>query len=334
MGKTTHMREPMPRLIEPMLAVAGALPTGADAANWGYELKWDGVRAVTYVAGSVRATGRRGHDITGRYPELEALGDLLGQRRAVLDGEVVAFGSDGRPSFELLQRRMHVARASAVAGLTRRVPVTYVLFDILHLDGERTMGAPYTDRRTLLESVVPPGETGAAVYVPEYFRDGGAELLEATGAQGLEGLVAKRLDSAYLPGQRARTWRKVKHTSTREVVIAGWKPGQGARAGGIGSLLLGVYDQWGLRYIGHVGTGFTERALADLERRLRPLQRSASPYVDEIPREFARQARWVEPRLVGEVAYESWTRDGRLRAPSWRGLREDVPPEAASRDQG
>lgn len=325
------MSEPMPRFIEPMLAVTGGLPTGADQTNWGYELKWDGVRVIAYVAGSVRATSRRGHDITARYPELGALGDLIGERRAVLDGELVAFGSDGRPSFELLQRRMHVAPAEELA---RRVPVTYVMFDVLHLDGERTMDAPYTDRRALLEAVVPHGETGRIVYVPAYFRDGSAELLEATRARGLEGLVAKRLDSAYLPGRRAGTWRKIKHTSTQEVVVAGWKPGQGARAGGIGSLLLGVYDQWGLRYVGHVGTGFTERGLADLERLLRPLQRQTSPYMDEIPREFAREARWVEPRLVGEVVYESWTKDGRLRAPSWRGLREDVPPEAASRENG
>lgn len=316
----------MPRLIEPMMAIAGELPTRAETHQWGFELKWDGVRAVTYSAGEadrVRATSRRGNDITGRYPEVEILGELLGGRRVVLDGEVVAFDENGRPSFELLQRRMHVTRRSAVRHLMWAVPVTYVLFDVLHLDGRSTREVSYEQRRALLESL---GLSGRRVHVPEYFRGGGSELLEATREQGLEGLVAKRLDAVYLPGRRAHTWRKVKHTKTHDVVIGGWKPGKGARAGGIGSLLIGVYDERGLRFAGHVGTGFTERMLADMERMLRPLETSVSPYAETVPREFARDAHWVEPRLVGEVVYTSWTKDGRLRAPSWRGLREDVPP--------
>ncbi len=324
------MTEPMPRLIEPMLATSGELPTDEDAAQWGFELKWDGVRAITYTAGEVRATSRRGTEITGQYPELRELGAVLGERRAVLDGEIVAFDSDGRPSFELLQRRMHVTRPGAAAHLARSVPVTYVVFDVLYLDGVHTMGAPYARRRALLESL---SVTDRWAATPAYFREGGAELLDATKEQGLEGLVAKRLDSAYVPGRRAHTWRKVKHTTTREVVIGGWKPGKGARTGGIGSLLMGVYDEWGLRYVGHVGTGFTQRVLAELERVVRDLEIPASPYADEVPHEFAREAHWVRPELVGEVAYAAWTKDGRLRAPSWRGLREDVPPESVRREE-
>lgn len=322
----------MPRLIEPMMAVAGELPAEADASGWGLELKWDGVRAITYRASGadeVRATSRRGGDITGRYPELRSVAELVGGRGVVLDGEVVAFDEDGRPSFELLQRRMHVGRADAVRHLMRDVPVTYVVFDVLHLDGHSIRDEPYERRRALLESL---GVSGGRIHVPEYFHGGGVELLEATRQRGLEGVVAKRLDSVYRPGSRARTWRKVKHTSTCEVVIGGWKPGQGARGGGIGSLLIGMYDERGLRFVGHVGTGFTERMLTDLARMLWPLEATASPYVDEVPREFARDAHWVEPLLVGEVVYTSWTKDGRLRAPSWRGLREDVPPEHARVD--
>lgn len=320
--------EPMPNLIEPMMAVPGDLPTGPDAAHWGLELKWDGVRAITYISEGVRATSRRGNDVTSSYPELHALSGLLGGRRAVLDGEVVAFDEVGRPSFEQLQRRMHVTRASAVQHLARDVPVTYVVFDVLYLSGLPVTEAPYERRRALLESLQ---LTGHRVQVPDYFRGDGTDLLEATRQRGLEGLIAKRLDSPYLPGRRVPTWRKVKHFTTQDVVVAGWKPGQGRRAGGIGSLLIGVYDNHGLRFAGHVGTGFTERMLADLRERLVPLEVSASPYADDIPREFARDAHWVAPRLVGEVAYTSWTKDGRLRAPSWRGLRSDISPEDVRR---
>lgn len=332
-GKYAHMTEPLPTLVEPMLAVSGELPPEAQERQWGFELKWDGVRAITYVdqvAGEVRATSRLGNDVTRRYPELQSLGSILGDHRVVLDGEVVAFDADGRPSFELLQRRMHVARPGAVEQLVAAVPVVYIAFDVLHLDGRPTMSEPYEQRRALLESL---DVAGRAVQTPGYFRENAAELLAATRERGLEGLVAKQLGSSYLPGRRARTWRKVKLTNTQEVVIGGWKPGKGARSGGIGSLLIGVYDEGGLRYAGHVGTGFTEQMLADMERLLWPLEISTSPYADEVPREFARDAHWVEPHLVGEVTYASWTKDGRLRAPSWRGLREDVPPEAARRDR-
>lgn len=329
------MTEPMPRLVQPMMAVTGELPTGADARRWAYELKWDGVRAITYVRGPAgdgrerfHATSRRGNDITSRYPELSVLTDLLGEHHAVLDGEVVAFDAQGRPSFAALQRRMHVA-APGSRGLLAEVPVTYVVFDLLHLDGEGTTALRYEQRRALLEEL---SLADRAVQTPPYFREAGAELLDATQEQGLEGLIAKRLDSRYLPGRRVDFWRKVKNFQTQTVVVAGWKPGKGRRAGGVGSLLLGVYGGRGLRYVGHVGTGFTESYLARLGATLRELEVADSPYVDEVPREFARDARWVAPRLVGEVSYTAWTVDERLRNPSWRGLRDDVPPEEVTRE--
>ncbi|MGH3321924.1 MAG: non-homologous end-joining DNA ligase [Streptosporangiaceae bacterium] len=312
-----------------MLAVSGALPAGPEAASWAYELKWDGIRAITYVdAGSapVRATSRRGNDVTGRYPELDTLSDLLPGHRVVLDGELVAFDERGRPSFERIQPRIH---ARAGCRLAAAIPVAYVVFDLLYLDGTTTTRLPYAARREALEAL---GLAGGAVQTSQNFGEGGAELLRVTQQQGLEGLLAKRLDAPYLPGRRSDAWRKVKHTRTQDVVICGWQPGRGRREGGVGSLLLGVYDTTGLRYAGHVGTGFTDAVLADLGGRLRELAIDASPYDEEVPREFAREARWVRPALVGEVTYTMWTGDGRLRAPSWRGLRADKDPHEVRRE--
>lgn len=324
------MGDPMPSRVEPMLATTGDLP--ADAARWGLELKWDGVRAITYVSGeTVRATGRRGTEITDRYPEVAALADLLPGHQAVLDGEVVAFDRAGRPSFERLQRRMHVANPHQ--RLIREVPVRYVVFDLLFLDGHATFDVPYQDRRELLESLeLAHGPIEAPSYLHGGDVDQISELLDFTVEQDLEGLVAKRLDSPYRAGQRVDYWRKIKKFRTRDVVIGGWKPGKGRRAGGVGSLLLGVYDTPGLCFVGHVGTGFSDRMLDEMAELLHPLRRATSPFADEVPREFARDAQWAEPQLVGEVAYSMWTQDGRLRTPSWRGLRDDIKPEDVRRD--
>jgi len=320
------------RPVEPMLATTGDLPV--DPSGWALEIKWDGVRVVTCLdgKGGLRGASRRGGDVTSRYPELSGLVDLLPGQSAVLDGEVVTFDQDGRPSFERLQRRMHVA--TPPQRLIREVPVHYVVFDLLYLDGNVLFDLPYTERRALLDGLE---LTAGAIEAPPYLAAGDSaqvsELLEYTREQRLEGLVAKRLDSRYLPGRRVDFWRKVKNIRTQEVVIGGWKPGQGRRAGKVGSLLLGVYDEEGrLRFAGHVGTGFTDRALDEMGERLAPPARPTSPYDDEVPREYARDARWVEPRLVGEVAYAEWTGEGRLRFPSWRGLRPDKDPLEVRRE--
>jgi bifunctional non-homologous end joining protein LigD len=314
----------MPNRVEPMLATTGDVPS--DAGRWGLEIKWDGVRVITYVSGDVvRATGRRGNEVADRYPEVAALADLLPGHQAVLDGEMVAFDGDGRPSFERLQRRMHVA--DPPQRLIREVPARYVVFDLLYLDGHATFDLPYRDRRELLDGL----ELGhGPIEAPSYLNGGDVaqltELIDFTVEQGLEGVVAKRLDSPYRPGQRVGYWRKIKNFRTGDVVIGGWKPGKGRRFGGVGALLLGVYDERGLRFTGHVGTGFTDRMLDELAELLAPLRRATSPYVDEVPRDYARDAHWVEPRLVGEVSYSMWTQDGRMRNPSWRGLRSDIEP--------
>ncbi|WP_067812604.1 non-homologous end-joining DNA ligase [Actinomadura kijaniata] len=323
----------MPWPIEPMLAVTGDLPE--NTAEWGLELKWDGVRVISYVsADGVRASGRggRGGDLSGRYPELSGLADLLPHHDVVLDGEVVAF-EEGRPSFARLQRRMHVDRPGP--RLIREVPVRYVVFDLLFLDGHLLYDLPYADRRALLADL-DLAATGP-VEVPPSLHGGDTaqvtELLEFTREQRLEGLLAKRLDSPYRPGRRVDSWRKVKNVSTREVIICGWRPGRGRRQGTVGSLLLGEYDDKGrLCFTGHVGTGFTDRMLDDLHEALWPLRRTTDPFDEVVPPEHARDAQWVEPLLVGEVAYGVRTRDGRLRFPVWRGLRDDKDPHEVTRE--
>jgi bifunctional non-homologous end joining protein LigD len=315
--------QPLPELVRPMLATLGELPSGPDEDQWAFEMKWDGVRAVAYVDNSakqsVRVLTRNDREVVATYPELRRLAEALGSSRVVLDGEIVALDSAGRPSFGELQARMHVQRPDRT--LLARVPVTYLVFDVLHLDGESLLKMPYDDRRSVLERLALEGPHWAT---PPAFQGDGAAALAASGAQGLEGVLAKRRDARYEPGRRSKSWIKVKHIRTQEVVVAGWQPGAGRRTGGIGSLLLGIHDSDGrLVYAGHVGTGFTQRMLDDLAERLRPLERKTSPLADEVPRAQARNAHWVTPRLVGEVAFGEWTKDGRLRHPSWRGLRPD-----------
>jgi bifunctional non-homologous end joining protein LigD len=284
-------------------------------------MKWDGARAVGYVdGGRLRLMSRNDRDVTVSYPELMPLGESLGALPAVLDGEIVAFGENGLPSFGRLQKRMHVTGRSQVQQLSRSDPVVFVIFDLLYLDGRLTLQLPYRDRRTLLEKL---DLNGDAWQTPRYFVGGAADVLRASAEQGMEGIIAKRLNSKYYPGRRSPDWRKIKNIRTQEVVVVGWKPGKGRRAATIGSLLLAIPEQDGLHYVGHVGTGFTESMLTDLLSRMSRLERKTSPLAHEIPRADAKDVRWVTPRLVGEVAFTEWTGDGRLRHPSWRGLRPD-----------
>jgi bifunctional non-homologous end joining protein LigD len=317
-------REPMPERIVPMLARAGDLPPPAAQKQWSFEVKWDGVRAIAYAQpGRLRLESRNLRDITDSYPEVRGILRNLGMRDAVLDGEIVAFDNDGKPSFERLQQRMHVTAPSSVRRLAAKSPVVYAIFDVLYLDGHPLMGLPYSERRAMLESL---GLEGPAWRVPAVHPGQGTRLLEATGEQGLEGIVAKRLDSRYEPGRRGGTWVKVKHTSRQEVLIAGWIPGEGRRTDRIGALLMGVRDDdGGLRYAGRVGTGFTEKTLEMLTKRLQPLKRPDSPFA-EAPK-LPREASFVEPELIAEVEFREWTSDGVMRAPSFKGLRDDKRPD-------
>ena len=317
---------PLPRDLRPMLATAGALPRDDDA--WAYEVKWDGVRALVAVdGGRVVLTSRNGNDVTSSYPELQELGRQLGSTSVLLDGEVVAFDDRGRTDFGRLQSRMHVA--SPGAALRRSTPVQLLAFDVLHLEGTSLLDRTYDERRAALEGLALEGEHWS---VPPAFLGGGAAVLEATAAQGLEGVVAKRRSAPYVPGRRSDSWLKLKHVHRTSAVVAGWKPGEGGRSGRIGSLLLGVHGERGLEFAGHVGTGFSAATLTSLGRQLDRLRRDRSPFAIEVPREHARTAVWVEPVLVAEVEYTEWTRDGRLRHPSYKGLRDDVPAEEVIRE--
>ncbi|GAA1322285.1 non-homologous end-joining DNA ligase [Pseudonocardia xinjiangensis] len=314
----------LPEPVAPMLATPGRPPAGP---GWAFEFKWDGVRAVTGVAGErFRAHSRRGNEVTGAYPELADLPGLLDGRPALLDGEVVALDAGGRPDFGLLQHRMHV-RAPAPE-LMDRIPVSYVVFDVLHLDGVPLVGEPYDRRRAVLEEL---GLAGQRVRVPPATAGiGGEQLLQVARDHGLEGVVGKRRTAQYEPGRRSSAWVKTALLHTQEVVIGGFTAGEGRRSASLGALLLGAYDEdERLRYLGHVGTGFTETALRHLLGELGPRQQPASPFDEEVPREEARKARWVRPELVGEVVYRVLTAEGRLRHAAWRGLRPDKAPEEA-----
>jgi bifunctional non-homologous end joining protein LigD len=320
-------REPMPAHVVPMLARAGELP-GEDE-RWAYEIKWDGVRAIAYSTPSeLRLESRNLNDVTDSYPELARLARALGSHSAILDGEIVAFDAHSRPSFATLAQRMHVSSRTQAKRLAAATPVTYVIFDLLWLDGHSTMGLRYEQRRELLAALALDGERW---QTPDHVVGHGADLLAAAAEQGLEGIVAKRLDSTYEPGVRSPAWVKVKRVGRQELVVGGWLPGKGKREGTIGALLLGVHDPDGaLRYVGRVGSGFTERELARLQKLLAPLRRHASPFsAGERP---PREAVFSEPRLVAEVEFAHWTDAGSLRAPVYKGLREDKDPREVVRE--
>jgi len=311
-------RRPMPEHVKPMLARAGVLPL--KDAGWAYEIKWDGVRAIVYSKpGELRLESRNLNEITSRYPEVRRLNRALSSHGAILDGEIVAFDEQGRPSFAALAHRMHVGSSAQARRLAKSLPVTLMIFDLLWLDGHSLMELPYSERRGRLTALALNGE---AWQTPEYLTGGGEEVLRASAEQGLEGIVAKRLSSTYQPGARTTSWIKVKNTARQELVIGGWIPGEGRRRRGIGALLVGVFDEDGaFHYAGRVGTGFSESELERLTALLRPLERESSPFsAGERP---PRGAVFVEPQLVAEIEFTEWTRRGSLRHPSYKGLRDD-----------
>jgi bifunctional non-homologous end joining protein LigD len=315
-------------LIRPMLATAGPVPAGT---GWAFEFKWDGVRAVSYARGStVQVFTRNDKDVSRTYPELRAVAELLAGSSLVVDGEIVAL-HQGRPNFGNLQNRMHVTDPDE--DLLTGTPVRYYLFDVLELDGKDTTRLPYRQRRELLTDLfglLDEHEHPVLVLPPSFTDLTGAQLLDTARQHRLEGIVAKLVDSRYEPGRRSRSWIKTPLVDTQEVLIGGWRAGAGRRSGTIGSLLLGAPGPTGVRYLGHVGTGFTDAMLRDLSARLAPLARPDSPFDAPIPKEHARDAHWVQARLVGEVEFRQLTNDGLLRHSSWRGLRPDRDPDDIS----
>ncbi|MFF4547969.1 ATP-dependent DNA ligase [Streptomyces sp. NPDC001435] len=315
-------------LIPPMLATPGKLPPTAQDARWAYETKQDGQRAVVYLPGdgTVLLRARSGEDITAAYPELRPLGGALGSTPAILDGEVLALDAHGRADFQLLQSRMGLAHAPArAARRAAQVPVHLVLFDVMHLGGS-LLARPYTQRRARLEELSldgPHWSTPAAVI------GHGAEALRATREHGLEGVVCKRLDSVYEPGVRSRAWIKIRNMRSEDVIVGGWLPGKGRLTGLPGAVLVGQRAAGRLRYVGGVGTGWSEVERTELAALLRAAETGVCPF-DPVPPVSG--AHWVLPRLVGEVAYSTRTRAGLLRQPSWLRLRPDLAPEESSAD--
>ncbi len=320
-------REPMPEHVVPMNAKLSELPRNED--RYGFEVKWDGVRAIAYMRpGRIHLESRNLKDITAQYPELRELTGALGADEAVLDGEIVAFDSEGRPSFERLQQRMHQTSESVIRRRMKSHPVSFMAFDLLYLDGHSLMDEPYTERRGKLEEL---GIQGEHMQTPAYSAGSGAALLKATAEQGLEGLMAKRLDSRYEPGKRGGAWLKVKNKASQELVIGGWAPGEGRRRNRIGALLMGFYEDGELRYAGKVGTGFTEKTLEALAAALAPLERKSSPF-GPLPKP-PKGSIFVEPKLVAELEFTEWTPERMLRHPSFKGLRDDKPADQVAAER-
>ncbi|MFE3198192.1 ATP-dependent DNA ligase [Embleya sp. NPDC059237] len=305
----------------PMLATPGTLPPRAEDERWAYETKLDGQRCLTYLPGdgTVSFRARSGADITGAYPELQGLRDVLGARPAILDGEVVAPDRHGHSDFERLQSRMGLVGHPAEAARMRDVvPVRLLLFDVLFLDRRTTVDRPYLERRSLLEGLDLHGSHWAT---PTALIGHGEAALAATREAGLEGLVCKRLDSVYTPGVRSPDWVKIRHAHTLDVVVGGWLPGRGRLADLPGALLVGVREAGLLRFVGAVGSGFADRERTMLGELLRVSAIDECPFT---PEPDLVDAHWVLPRLVGEVRYATRTRAGLLRHPVWHRLRPDL----------
>jgi bifunctional non-homologous end joining protein LigD len=313
-----------PPRFEPMLAEGGW--EAFDDDGWWFEPKLDGIRCLAELStGETVLRSRRGRDATETYPELHMVHELVDQVNAVIDGEIVAFDDAGRPSFEVLQQRMNLTGQRAIARAAKAIPVSLVVFDLLWLDGHDTCGLRLEERRELLELVVEPDHR---MQVTTCVEGEGRAFTESARGLGLEGVMAKRKGSLYLPGRRSLDWRKIKLMNTQDCVILGWTPGKGGRAGSFGALLVGAIDGSGaMRWVGQVGSGFTERMLDRLMTELAPLVRSDPP-IDDPELEAVKGATFVEPELVCEVQFLEMTKStGKMRAPSFRGMRPDVLPE-------
>jgi bifunctional non-homologous end joining protein LigD len=294
--------------VAPMKAAMGSLP--GDDDGWAYEIKWDGHRTLAHIDGQrVRFQSSSGHDITTRWPDVHGLAGAVGATTAILDGEMVVIDDDGRPSFDLVQKRPDV----------RRYPAVFQIFDVLHIGRTDAITLPYLDRRRLLSELVVPAPNWT---VPAHRIGSGADLLAATVEQRLEGIIAKRIDSTYRPGTRSKDWLKVKNRRRVELVVGGFTTGTGNRSSTFGSLLVGIDEQAALavdvgralteglatnaavRFAGGVGTGFDSATLDAMTRELRTLVVDQSPFDSLLPATIRRTATWVRPtmRIVVEVA--------------------------------
>ena len=303
----------LPWPVAPMKATGGRLPR-ADDTSWVYEPKWDGHRCLARIRGDiVDAVSSTGGARMQRWPFLQSLAGVFDHDHVVLDGEVIAMDETGRHSFQWVGRP---DRAHA-----------FVVFDVLQLDGLDLCPLPWQTRRDCLESILTP--------TPEVFvtpvTDDSAALMAATKAQAMEGIIAKRTDSAYLPGRRTTSWLKVKHRYQQEFVVGGYLLGEGNRSDAFGSVLVGFYDGDRLQFCGAAGSGFTELSLGEMQAHLRRLATDECPF-DPVPKFPRGKARWVHPEVVAEVSFAEWTDDVIMRHPVFMGIRDDKPARAVTRE--
>jgi bifunctional non-homologous end joining protein LigD len=311
--------------IAPMLAQIGKgdPPSGPE---WLYEIKWDGVRAICYIQnGRLRMLTRNNNAMERQYPELSILPHHVKAKNAILDGEIAVLDPRGLPSFELLQSRINVADASAIATLSRNLPVVIFLFDLLYLDGRDLRGEPLIERKRLLKQILQPNDV---IRYSEHFPGTGVELLEAAKAQGLEGIIAKRASSFY-ESRRTSDWIKFKLSTSAEFVLCGIIKGEREP---FGALALGIYDHGKLKWAGNVGTGFDRKKMDAIYAKLAPLATENCPLEPEkdLPK---KGVVWTRPETVCEVRFSNWTDDNKLRAPVWVGLRPDIDPQECTRDE-
>lgn len=312
------------QFIKPMLAKPSKLPI--EQTKYAYEIKWDGLRAILYAnSDHIRISSRNLNDLTAQYPELQIIQKALNPG-TILDGEIVALDSSGRPSFELLQTRMGLSSVKTIEAKAKQVPVTYIIFDLLNLNGKELFESNYIQRRNKLDELC---LNGPFWQTPAFTTGDGESYLKASRQLRLEGIMAKKLDSLYIPGKRTGDWLKIKNQLRQELVIGGWIPGKGSRIGSIGAILVGYYENDSLKYAGKVGTGFTVAILDKLKYLLTPLRRSTNPFCLPVP---VKDAIYVEPNLVGEFEFTEWTTNNTLRHPSFKGLRSDKPAKLVVRE--
>ena len=314
--RTKEQPTPAPRDLAPMLATHGSVAK-LKGSQWAFEGKFDGYRLLVDAdRGAVVLRSRSGRDVTGEYPGLAAVAADLADHHVLLDGEVVALDESGVPSFGEMQNR------------ARATNIEFWAFDILYLDGRSLLNVKYRDRRKLLQTLA----SGTELIVPGQIEGDGSDAIEYSKRRQWEGVVAKKWDSTYQPGRRSASWVKDKNWFTQEIVIGGWRQGEGGRSSGIGALLMGIPGDGGLDFVGRVGTGFSDKELTKLKKMLAPLETDDSPFNARLTGPDAKGITFVAPELVGEVRYGQWTSDGRLRHPSWRGLRPDKTPDEVVRE--